>query len=181
LAEWSFAAIQRLSRRWALIAAIMSCHANHYVFSTSPSIGPNICSNLRLILPFPSKVVELSPPFQGSLFSVLNGFEPYKKKVSRWRCWIVAKSIAEWMSEGEALYASSLKEYEELNAKLQELETVLMQKQEEVNQIAQIIGKPLVEGNRRLTAQLIDEHGPKSVPNSPSTIARALTGRNLNR
>ncbi len=84
----------------------------------------------------------------------------------------MAKSIADWMNEGEQLYAASLKEYEEVNAKIQELEVILMQKQEEVNQIAQVIGKPLVEGNRRLTAQLIDEHGPKSVPNSPSTIAR---------
>jgi hypothetical protein len=82
----------------------------------------------------------------------------------------VTKTITEWISEGEQLYAASLQEYEEVNAKLQE-----------VNQIAQIIGKPLVEGNRRLTAQLVDDHGPKSVPNSPSTIARALTGRNLNR
>jgi hypothetical protein len=32
-----------------------------------------------------------------------------------------------------------------------------------------------------LTAQLIDDHGPLSVPNSSSTIARALSGRNLNR
>ncbi len=93
----------------------------------------------------------------------------------------MAKSIAEWISEGEELYAASLKEYEEVSAQIQEMEVKLMQKQEEVNQIAQIIGKPLVEGNRRLTAQLVDEHGPKSVPNSPSTIARALTGRNLNR
>jgi hypothetical protein len=93
----------------------------------------------------------------------------------------VAKSISEWISEGEQLYIASLNEFEEVNAKIQELEIILMQKQEEVNQIAQIIGKPLVEGNRRLTAQLVDEHGPKSVPNSHSTIARALTGRNLNR
>ena len=93
----------------------------------------------------------------------------------------MSKSIAEWIREGEELYAAALKEYEEIEAKLQELEKCFMQKQEEVNQIAQLIGKPLVEGNRRLTAQLIDERGPMSVPNSPSTIARALTGRNLNR
>ena len=91
----------------------------------------------------------------------------------------MAKSIAEWMREGEELYASSLKEFQELDIKLQELEREISNKQEEVNQIAQIIGKPMVEGNRRLTAQLIDDHGPLSVPNSPSTIARALTGRNL--
>jgi hypothetical protein len=93
----------------------------------------------------------------------------------------VAKSIAEWMQEGEALYLAALKEYEEMDAQLRELEKQLAQKQDEVNQIAQVIGKPLVEGNRRLTAQLVDDHGPLSVPNSSSTIARALTGRNLNR
>ena len=93
----------------------------------------------------------------------------------------MAKTIAEWMKEGEELYQAALKEYEELDARLQEIERQLAQKQEEVNQIAQVIGKPLVEGNRRLTAQLIDDHGPLSVPNSPSTIARALTGRNLTR
>ena len=82
------------------------------------------------------------------------------------------KTIAEWMKEGEELYQAALKEYEELDARLQEIERQLAQKQEEVNQIAQVIGKPLVEGNRRLTAQLIDDHGPLSVPNSPSTIAR---------
>jgi hypothetical protein len=94
---------------------------------------------------------------------------------------IVAKSIAEWIQEGEELYAASLKEYQDLDIQLQDLERQLSAKQEEVNQIAQIIGKPMVEGNRRLTAQLVDDRGPLSVPNSPSTIARALAGRNLNR
>jgi hypothetical protein len=94
---------------------------------------------------------------------------------------VVAKTIADWIREGEELYRAALKEYEELEEKLREMEKGLAQKQEEVNQIAQVIGKPLVEGNRRLTAQLVDDHGPLSVPNSSSTIARALTGRNLNR
>jgi hypothetical protein len=94
---------------------------------------------------------------------------------------LVAKTIADWIREGEELYLAALKDYEEFEAKLREMEKQLAQKQEEVNQIAQVIGKPLVEGNRRLTAQLVDDHGPLSVPNSSSTIARALTGRNLNR
>lgn len=93
----------------------------------------------------------------------------------------MAKSIADWIKEGEALYEAALKEFEELDAQVQKLEKQLAQKQDEVNQIAQVIGKPLVEGNRRLTAQLIDDHGPLSVPNSSTTIARALSGRNLNR
>ena len=94
---------------------------------------------------------------------------------------LVAKSIADWMREGEELYQTALKEYEELDNRVREMEKLMAQKQDEVNQIAQVIGKPLVEGNRRLTAQLVDDHGPLSVPNSSSTIARALTGRNLNR
>jgi hypothetical protein len=94
---------------------------------------------------------------------------------------VVAKSIAEWIAEGEELYAASLAEYQQIETELQEMERKLAVKQDEVNQIAQIIGKPPIEGNRRLTAQLIDDHGPNSVPNSPATIARALAGRNLNR
>jgi hypothetical protein len=94
---------------------------------------------------------------------------------------LVAKSIAEWMREGEMLYLSALKEFEEMDAQLQQLEKQLAQKQDEVNQIAQVIGKPHVEGNRRLSAQLVDDHGPLSVPTSSTTIARALSGRNINR
>lgn len=93
----------------------------------------------------------------------------------------MAKSISDWMREGEELYANGLKEFQEMETQLQELESKLTAKQDEVNQVAQIIGKPLVEGNRRLTAQLVEDHGPLSVPNSSSTIARALSGRNLNR
>lgn len=93
----------------------------------------------------------------------------------------MAKSIVQWMQEGEELYDAALREYQELDTQLQALEKQLTAKQEEVNQIAQIIGKPMVEGVRRVTAQLVDEHGPNSVPNSPSTIARALAGRALAR
>jgi seryl-tRNA synthetase len=94
---------------------------------------------------------------------------------------VVAKSIADWIQEGEELYESALKQFEEMDTRLRQLEKQLAQKQDEVNQIAQVIGKPLVEGNRRLTAQLVDDHGPLSVPNSSTTIARALSGRNINR
>ena len=93
----------------------------------------------------------------------------------------VAKSIQDWMHEGEELYNSAFKEFQELEKQLEELEVRLAAKQAEVNQIAGIIGKPPVEGNRRVAAQLIDERGPASVPNSSATIARALAGRQLNR
>lgn len=93
----------------------------------------------------------------------------------------MAKSIAEWMREGEELYAQAMREYQELEQQLTDVEKRLSAKQDELNQIAQIIGKPIVEGNRRLTAQLVEDHGPQSVPNSSATIARALAGRTLNR
>jgi hypothetical protein len=93
----------------------------------------------------------------------------------------VGKSIQEWMREGEELYNASMNEFKALEAQLAELEGRLAAKQAEVNQVAQIIGKPPVEGSRRLAAQLIEEGGPHSVPNSPATIARALSGRGLGR
>jgi hypothetical protein len=85
------------------------------------------------------------------------------------------------MREGEELYAQSLREYQEMELQLQELEKRLAAKQGEVNQIAEIVGKPAVEGGRRLSAQLVEDRGPQSVPNSSATIARALAGRALNR
>lgn len=90
----------------------------------------------------------------------------------------MAKTISDWMREGEELYGLALKEYHDLEAHLLEVEKRLAAKQDEVNQIAQIIGKPLVEGNRRLTAQLLDDHAAHPAPqHSSSTIARALSGR----
>ncbi len=93
----------------------------------------------------------------------------------------MTKSLSEWLTEGEALYNAALAEYQNIEAQLDELEARLAAKKTEVNQIAQVIGKPPVESNRRLTAQLVEDHGPNSVPNSPATIARALTGRGLGR
>ena len=93
----------------------------------------------------------------------------------------MTKSLNEWLSEGEQLYSNALAEYQAIEAQLDELEAKLAAKKAEVNQIAQVVGKPPVESNRRLTAQLVEDHGPHSVPNSPATIARALTGRGLGR
>ena len=89
------------------------------------------------------------------------------------------KSLKDWLSEGETLYSEAMSEYQQLESQIEELERKLAVKKDELNQIAGVIGKPPVETNRRLTAQLIDDHGPSSVPNSPATIARALTGRGL--
>lgn len=93
----------------------------------------------------------------------------------------MTKSLNEWLQEGESLYQAALAEYQHIEAQLDELEARLAAKKAEVNQIAQVVGKPPVENSRRLTAQLVEDHGPQSVPNSPATIARALTGRGLGR
>jgi len=93
----------------------------------------------------------------------------------------VSKTLRDWLAEGEQLYSAAMEEYQSIEAQLDELEVRLAAKKSELNQIAQVIGKPPVEGGRRLTAQLVDDHGPNSVPNSPATIARALTGRGLGR
>jgi hypothetical protein len=89
----------------------------------------------------------------------------------------VSKTLREWLQEGEALYEASLREYQELEAQMDDLEVRLSAKKSEVNQIAQVVGKPPIESSRRLVAQLVDETGPNSVPNSPATIARAIRGR----
>lgn len=93
----------------------------------------------------------------------------------------MSKSLKDWLTEGESLYQGALQEYQALERQIEELEQKLLVKKDEVNQIASVIGKPPVETSRRLSAQLVDDHGPSSVPNSPATIARALTGRGLGR
>jgi hypothetical protein len=105
----------------------------------------------------------------------------YNQARRAWRL-SVSKSLQEWLTEGESLYAAALKEYQSIEAQLDELEARLAAKKAELNQIAQVVGKPPVESARRvMTAELVDAHGPNSVPNSPATIARALTGRGLGR
>jgi hypothetical protein len=107
----------------------------------------------------------------------------------------VSNNLQTWLSQGEQLYSSALNDFRALEAQLDDLEQKLAAKQAEVNQIAQIIGKPAVEGSRRLSAQLtpapmVVEEPPERMtmpmpaisgapqPNSSNaTIARALTGR----
>jgi hypothetical protein len=98
----------------------------------------------------------------------------------------VSKSFQDWLKEGEMLYDGALSEYRRIEAQLDELEKQLASKQAEVNQIAAIIGKEPVEGNRRLTAQIVEPSahgggGGGGSPNSAAAIARAITGRGLGR
>ena len=91
----------------------------------------------------------------------------------------VQKSFRDWLSEGEHLYANALGEYQAIEAQIENLEERLAAKKAEVNQIAHVIGKPPVEGDRRLTAQLVDGdmHNVNTAP--AGNIARALSGRGL--
>ena len=96
----------------------------------------------------------------------------------------MAANFQEWLQQGEALYQAALKEYHSIEAQLDDLEARLVAKQAEVNQIAQVIGRPPVEGNRRLggggqivPADVIDVPGERQPSNSNASIARALTGK----
>jgi len=89
----------------------------------------------------------------------------------------VSKSIKDWLAEGESIYDAAFREYQDLEGQIVELEQRLAVKRDEVNQIAEKLGKPQMEPSRRLTAEIVERGQPNAVPNSPSTIARALTGR----
>lgn len=96
----------------------------------------------------------------------------------------MSQAFNEWLKQGEALYNAALKEFHDIEARLDELEAALAAKQAEVNQIAQVIGKPSVEGQRRLPAELVSAksvddvgHALPGTPSSNATIARALTGK----
>jgi hypothetical protein len=93
----------------------------------------------------------------------------------------MAKSIQEWISEGEELHAAAVKDLQELESQIAELEQRRTAKVAEVNQIAGIIGKPLAEGPRRVTAHVVDDHVPNIAGGSSATIARALAGKGLAR
>jgi len=95
----------------------------------------------------------------------------------------VPNSFQEWLQQGETLYNNAMRDYHEIERQLGDLEARLVEKQTEVNQIAQVIGKPLVEGSRRLSAQLVTTELVEvpvervATQGSNANIARALTGK----
>jgi hypothetical protein len=95
----------------------------------------------------------------------------------------VPENFQEWLQQGDGLYQAALRDYHAIEAQLHELEAKLVAKQAEVNQIAQVIGKPAVESTRKQNMQLaapeiidLPERGPTGV-GSNANIARALTGK----
>jgi hypothetical protein len=91
---------------------------------------------------------------------------------------IVNKSFREWIQEGEAIYTAAMQDYLSLVSQLEQLEQRLEDKKQEVNQVAEMIGKPPVEPSKRVNAQIVE------APNSSNAIpvgsmARALSGRGI--
>lgn len=84
----------------------------------------------------------------------------------------MGKTFQDWVSEGESLYADAMADYQALEAQIHKLETQLADKRTEVNHIAQMLGKPVVDGSRRVVAQVIDRDVPPM-----GAMTRALTGR----
>ena len=94
----------------------------------------------------------------------------------------VANSFQQWLQQGEMLYSTALNEFHALESQLDDLEAKLAAKQAEVNQIAHVIGKPPVEGTRRVSAQIVQPHPVDDFErahqtSNNATIARALTGK----
>ena len=108
----------------------------------------------------------------------------------------MASAFQEWLQQGEHLYDAAVREYQDIERQIAELESRLAEKRLEINQVAQIIGKPVIEGNRRLSAQLVsaelidapvhERPGQAALPGLPmqpappgsnANIARALTGK----
>ena len=90
------------------------------------------------------------------------------------------KTFNEWLNEGEQLYSLAVDEFKAIEAQINDLELQLTAKKGEVNQIAQIIGKPVVEHTRRVTAEVIEATQVGSAMGAAIPIgrlARALTGR----
>jgi hypothetical protein len=77
----------------------------------------------------------------------------------------VPKSLREWLQEGEALYEAAVRDVR------------LAEKRHELQQIAQVMGKPPPEGNHRVAAQIVDERALNNVPGPHGTIVRAIQGR----
>jgi hypothetical protein len=95
----------------------------------------------------------------------------------------MAKSIQEWISEGEELHTAAVAELQELENQIADLEQKRSAKLAEVSQIAGIIGKQAPESARRMTTAVVEDHPVPGVAvhASSATIARALAGKGLGR
>jgi hypothetical protein len=93
----------------------------------------------------------------------------------------MAKSIQEWISEGEELHSAAVAQLQEREAQIADLEQKRTAKLAEVTQIAGIIGKQPPEPVYRQSAAAADDHPAPPLHASSATIARALAGKGLGR
>ena len=85
---------------------------------------------------------------------------------------MAANSFQQWLAQGEQLYSALARQYQAMEAQLIELESRLADKQAEIEQVARLLGKPVPQLNRRLSAQLVTHYPPSDVP-SPRLPAAA--------
>lgn len=101
----------------------------------------------------------------------------------------MAKNFQDWLSEGEGLYNTALEEYRGLESQLAELQERIAAKKLEVNQIARVIGKPLLDAQAKKGAAAPAEgeaavdvvDAGQTTPYTRNSIARALTGQPIRR
>lgn len=85
-------------------------------------------------------------------------------------------SFQQWLQHGEMLYQSAMQEYHALEQQLDELERRLAAKQTELNQVATMMGKPPIEGTRRVAAQIVTP--PVEEANRP-VLTTSPNGNNI--
>lgn len=89
----------------------------------------------------------------------------------------MSKSFHEWIGEGEEIYRALVAEFQRTEQQVAELEQLLTAKVNEVNEMARVIGKPVIG----LPAMRRDGEAEGTPSNgghgaSSANIARALTG-----
>jgi len=75
----------------------------------------------------------------------------------------MAKAIADWIHEGEAVYAAALKEYRDLEARCQELEAQVEVTRDKAIRILQLIHHRDPQRHQQVLARLIDRRGPQFI------------------
>src|SRR5208283_334832 len=98
----------------------------------------------------------------------------------------MGKTITDWLSEGESLYAAAVAEHQQIQQEVDEMERKLEAKRHEINQLAHVLGKAPIEGSHRVappvpppTATPVPEKRTQIPLNGgPATsLSRALAGR----
>ena len=59
------------------------------------------------------------------------------------------RSVKDWLGEGEALYGALVQEFQNIQQQMSDMEQLIAEKKLEVDQLAQLIGRPGMDRNRR--------------------------------